>query len=551
MQYTIDLFKQAILDSDKALDNIIRNQYTAADDWRCGGYLNNGFGIVPYGSGGTVSTPIMLYFCPESKYYQSDAAYNSADGFFKFLYANLRESGVLDYHVANFYSAPDTSFVNIGLCQTYKFIRNRKTDARGEELKVRLYDALSRLADGIYNGGFHTPNHRWVESAALAMAMNITGKTQYRTRIDKFLAEGIDCNADGEYTERSTGGYNFINNMALLHLYEELDMPELLEPIRRNLKMMAAYYHTNMEIFTQNSSRQDRGTQVFATKYIPQYLKVGHLLHDEELLATARAIIDESMLHGRGFPVSIYDLIETPELFAIPDVEPKMPTEYDYHFKESGIVRMLHNGCTVSIMENQDTFLYLQCGDVDLYIRGGIHFFNCRHIKVTNLRRIEGGYAMDYHGEGTYYLPFDEVPTYGVFREEEKAQRNTTGPITVDAVIEVKRTEKGFSVRMKMDGCTKVPVRFEIAVNPNAVIFGDGYTIRANAGGRLVASKGTLRVDVADSGVKIGPAFAETFVTEGLFGSVPVSASKYNIFFNALTPFDREFSIEPVEQIER
>ena len=40
-------------------------------------------------------------------------------------------------------AAPDTSFTNIGLCKTYNFVKNRKTDARGEELKKRLYDALS------------------------------------------------------------------------------------------------------------------------------------------------------------------------------------------------------------------------------------------------------------------------------------------------------------------------------------------------------------------------------------------------------------------------
>ena len=550
MTYTIDLYNEAVKNSDNAFAALIRNQMVDAKDWQFGGVMNNDFGIVPYGSGGNVCSAIMLYFCPESKYYMNDEAYECADKLFTFLYANLRPSGVIDYHVANFYSAPDTSFTNIGLCHTYNYIKDRKTNEHGEELKKRLYEALSKLADGIFTGGFHTPNHRWVETAALLLAMNITGKKEYLTRINAFLKEGVDCNEDGEYTERSTGGYNYINNMAFLIIADELGKPEYLEPVRRNLKMMSAYYHTNMEIFTQNSTRQDRGTQVYATKYIYQYLKAGHLLKDDELLAMARAIIDDSLKSGRGFPVGIYEMTTEPELLEIPDVEPKMPTAYDYHFKDSGIVRMLHNGCSVSIMEDQDTFFYLQFGAVDMYIRGGIHFFNERHIKVKNLRKIKDGYAMDYHGEGTYYLPYDEYQGTSDFNKMDKSKRKTTGPITVDAILEVKRTEKGFSIHMKMDGCTKVPVRFEMAVNNNAVVFGDGYTIRANGGGRLVASKGYVKVDMGNSGVKIGPAFAETFVTEGLFGSTPVSGSKYNIFFNALTPFDHEFSIEPIEKIE-
>lgn len=550
MNYTIDLYKEAVKNSDIGFAALLRNQMVKAKDWQFGGVLNNDFGLVPYGSGGSVCSAIMLYFCPDSQYYKSKEAYDSADKLFAFLYANLRPSGVIDYHVANFYSAPDTSFTNIGLCITYNYIKDQKTDAQGEELKKRLYEALSKLADGIFTGGFHTPNHRWVESAALSLAMNITGKKEYLTRINAFLNEGIDCNEDGEYTERSTGGYNYINNMAFLILAKELNKPEYLEPVRRNLKMMSAYYHTNMEIFTQNSTRQDRGTQVYATKYIYQYLKAGHLLKDNELLGMGRAIIDDSLRNGRGFPVGIYEMTTEPELLEIPDVEPIIPTQYDYHFKDSGIVRMLHNGCSVSIMEDQPTFFYLQFGAVDMYIKGGIHFFDERHLNVKNLRRIEGGYAMDYHGEGTYYLPYDEYQGTSDYLKMDKSKRGTTGPITVDAVIEVTKTQKGFSIKTKMDGCTKVPVRFEIAVNPNAVIFGDGYTIRANAGGRLVASKGSVKVDMGTSGVKIGPAFAETFLTEGLFGSVPVSGSKYNIFFNGLTPFDHEFTIEPIEHIE-
>jgi len=445
MKYTIDLYREAVERSDRAFTNLLRNQMIRATDWQYGGYLSKDFGIVPYGAGGSVSTAIMLYFCPESKFYRSDAAYEAADRLFTFLYNNLRPLGVIDYHVANFYSAPDTSFTNIGLCKTYNFIKDRDEGVRGEELKKRLYDALSKLADGIFTGGFHTPNHRWVESAALSLAMNITGKKEYMTRINAFLNEGIDCNEYGEYTERSTGGYNYINNMAMLILTEELNKPELLEPVRRNLKMMAAYYHTNFEIFTQNSTRQDKGTTVYADKYIYQYLKAGHLLKDEELLGMARAIIDDCLKNGRNFQVGLTEMMTEPELVEIPDATPYMPAEYDYHFKDSGIVRMAHNGMTVSIMENNETFFFLQSGEVDMYIRGGIHFFNERHLKVKNIRKTEIGYLMDYHGEGTYYLPYKEYQGTSDFNKMDRSRRETTGPITVDAVLEVRRTEKGLA----------------------------------------------------------------------------------------------------------
>ena len=49
----------------------------------------------------------------------------------------------------------------------------------------------------------------------------------------------------GEYAERSAGGYNEINNRALLILAQDLGKTELLEYVRRNLEMMPVFYHTD------------------------------------------------------------------------------------------------------------------------------------------------------------------------------------------------------------------------------------------------------------------------------------------------------------------
>lgn len=552
MNYTIDFYRRGVTNLENYLETLIRNQMTDAMDWQHGGIMSIDQGIVPYNWGSVVFYPAFLYYFEDNRFYKSNDAFRCADELLDFFNTNLHHSGVLDFHMANFYSSPDTAFVNTVLCRLYGFIKDKPTDKKGEEFKVKLYNTIKRTADGIMAGGFHTPNHRWVETAALAASMNITKDQSYLTRINAFLIEGIDCDEEGEYTERSTGGYNYVNNEAMINIAVELDKPEYLLHVRRNLKMMATYVHTNFEIFTQNSTRQDKGVEkIFLDKYLYQYLKAGNLLKDRELLSIAKAITDDLILYGRGYPIDLCSMVTENDLVSIPDdIEPYIFKDFDHHFKQSGLVRELHNGFTMSIIEDNDTFMYLRYKAVDMYIQGGIHFFNERHIRVKNIRKIENGYAMDYHGEGKYYLPYGEYQGTSDFNQMDLKKRGTTKPITVDALIEVTHTEKGYRIHIKTQGCRKVCIRFDIALNSNATVFGNGYTIRANAGGILVAGKGYVKAELGSCGVKMGPAFADTFITEGLFGSNSIAADKYHVFFNALTPFDNTFTIEPVIKIE-
>ena len=87
--------------------------------------------------------------------------------------------------------------------------RQQATDDEGAaEIAVALGDLIQTAAPGMAAGGFHTPNHRWVLVAALAQAQALYPELEVSATVDAYLDESIDINADGEYSERSTGVYN-------------------------------------------------------------------------------------------------------------------------------------------------------------------------------------------------------------------------------------------------------------------------------------------------------------------------------------------------------
>ena len=400
------------------------------------------------------------------------------------------------------------------------------------------------MGDGMVEEGFHTPNHRWVISAALALLNTLMPDERYVARIDQYLAEHIDCNEDGEYAERSAGGYNEINNRALLILAQDLGKTELLEYVRRNLEMMPVFYHTDFSIFTENSRRQDKGTAPYAEKYAYQYLLCGHALHDEALRAIGTAQLEACIRCGRPFPLAAEDLMLFPEAFQnLPAPAGPELFEVDRLLKGSGLLRLSRGGLNLWAVERQPAFLFLKKGGIDFYIKGGISFFNCRHLLMENIRPCGDGYEMEYEGTGQYYQPFGEYQGTNDWWEMDHSRRRTSGHLSVKVKATVTPVDDGFDIRVQTWGCPASTIRFEFGILPNVLIHGEGYRIPANAGGSLVAAKGELELFDGKDTVSVGPGFAVNDVIKGLFGAVPASEDRFNLYFNDVTNFDRRFSI--------
>src|SRR5262249_29546304 len=107
-------------------------------------------------------------------------------------------------------------------------------------------------------GGVHTPNHRWVVCAALAVLHDFHANPAYVKRINQWLAEGIDIDEDGQFDERSTLVYSPIVDHAFITIASKLVRKSLPNPVRRNLDLNFHLMHADGEMVTEISHRQDR-----------------------------------------------------------------------------------------------------------------------------------------------------------------------------------------------------------------------------------------------------------------------------------------------------
>lgn len=506
-----------------------------------------------------MATALALYLNSRSRYYKSEklmeALQLAADGVARV----QRKSGYIDYPCCNFFSAPDTSFCYKRLNDGYRLMKKYQ-DVADTTILQKKYLAIMRMAaEAICDGGFHTPNHRWGICAALMQAAKLfADDTEFaKSLMDRtvlYLQEGIDGNSEGEYAERSTGNYNAVVNNAMMAMYQCSKDVKYLGYVERNLNMMMYYIEPNDMVFTQNSTRQDQGKEIFMDKYLYQYLYLlaydgtdGFIkLTPEEharLDGAAHQIIKGCAETGRQAPNCLHLLMIYDKTLDYTFENCGFLKTYHKLFKEAGVLRVKKENYSYTVMKNRSAFLYFNVNGLEAFLKIGESYCEIRNFVPDEMDVQEGKTVLSHTARGWYYLPWKEKQNTSDWWQMDHKKRDLM--ITSDLHTQVVITElaDGLEISVDTDGLERLPLRMELCVPSQTTLENDHFCMETVAGKSMVLSDDYVTMTKGLTSIEFGPGACEHHF-KGHYSGEEVNADGYTIYCNTYTPTKRVYTLK-------
>ncbi|MQM26539.1 hypothetical protein [Glycomyces albidus] len=313
----------------------------------------------------------------------------------------------------NFASPPDTAFTINDLCDAYALIE-------GADWLRPLASALAAIAaaaaEPLRLGGVHTPNHRWELCSALARLHRHWPDPRLVERIDQWLAEGVDIDADGWYSERSANYALHVSNPSLTAIGTILDRPALLDLVVRSLEAIAAAALPDGTVETVHSRRQDQRGSIRLAPFLMQFRRFAIERGRGDFAAVAEELSAE-IADPAGTLAEI--LLEPALAGPLPPAEPRRPGTAV--FGASGLAVARCGDFAVSVYGGSDygaqgrirsglatnpTFLRLFAGEAVLdSVRLSRDFFGLGPFRAQGLEAAGNTFVLRERAGAAYYGP--------------------------------------------------------------------------------------------------------------------------------------------------
>lgn len=539
-------YERVVRDTEKRVRRALRDQNLDQSSPYYGAYvMPNGVYMQKHALY-QIASLAAAYSCPDCCYYQDETILKSMLLGLDYVDSTQHENGLFDYITCNFFSAPDTAFCIGIILPAYKYLRKLDRLTEGEELlRSRLEKIIHAGGRGLLQGGFHTPNHRWAIAGLLAQCGKLFGEEDLTQAAFAYLKEGIDCNEDGEYSEKSAGNYNGVNNQAMLFLADALGDDSYEQHVIRNLHMMLTYWEPDDSIFTANSTRFDKDRLVYPDGYYFFYLYIGAKYRIPEFIAMAnyafRVVFEKNLLS----PDLLGRFLLYPELID-PEVDAcHTPTEYKAFYADSGIARVRRGNFSYTVMKDKSNFLYVHNGFVKLAVKIGGSFCEHRAFKAERMWEENGEFHLHQTMRGWYYLPFPEKPATSDWWQMDNASRPKKWGPDMDIDVIVRDTEDGIDVDIRISGVVGAPWRVELAFSGIDRLENDHLTMPIHGDEVIVLKNGYFKVANADSAMEVGPCFGNHYFTEGKEDSEAKTPGCATIYLTDYTEFHHTISIRP------
>jgi hypothetical protein len=536
---------------EQAADALIRTQCLDPASRDYGGQVLPDRGYAdPVQSAYAIDTLASVYCCPVSSRHGERLLVERALLYAGHLLREQHEDGTIDLKSTNFHDATAVAFSVQVLAYTVRLLRDSAPGTHPKEegsLAAMIESFLRHGGEGMLSGGFHTPNHRWVMASALSLLYRLLADERFLREAELYLAEGIDCTEEGEYTERSVGIYNVVNNRSLAIMAEELGRPGLLDHVKRNLDMVERYIEPDGSLYTLNSRRQDLGLTSYATAYYENYLLLAHATGNPEYAGMAGSLLDHAE-HGQGTDDRI-DRVLTQYLLRsdlrerdIPSSPP--PVRYELWNPSSGIARFRTDGVSLSLLAGAGTFLKLQVGELSVIVRLAATFFGSRGRFSAQILEREGAWiVLRSRDRWGYVRPFRDPPPTSEWKAMPHESREHVNMQDHEIEARARFTGDGVTLRLLSSGVAGVLYKVELLLaaggwleTPDLKLPGGAGRWALLGGARATYTRGFDRIEILGG-------FAEHAFTTSMRGSEPQDPNAFTLYCTGYTPMDREIII--------
>jgi hypothetical protein len=469
------LFERVIAANNKAVDGLIST-------------LSQDITVLKRDLGFDFANLASAFCAPESKHYQRAALVPLMEKIIRFLIKAQKPDGTLD--IGNVESPPDTAFILEPLCGAASIL-SKNTSKILSPVKELAKQFILHAGDALTVGGIHTPNHRWVISAALAQINDVYPNPKYVKRIDEWFSEGLFIDEEGHYHERSMI-YAEVIDRALITIARLLNRPFLLEAVRKNLSMTYFYIEPNGDLVTTDSRRQDQFMVKYSHIFYLDYRYMAILDKNDEYAAITKFIENRENFSEAVLSQALFAFLDTPLLKnELPPSKP-LNTQYERFFKKTNLVRFRKDAQTATIFGGTDlpliigsgrstnpNFFAFRKGDAILrYMRFSADFFSTGYFRSKGISHENGKYILHQKVEVPYYqpLPAEFKREDGDYKLSQSVDRRfwnkmdfENRPLSNVKVLETKITvsekEGAFTLDFDVFGTNDINVTIEFCFN--------------------------------------------------------------------------------------
>jgi hypothetical protein len=507
------------------------------------------------------------YIEKTSVYYGKEEVKTSMKAILEFIKSQQKVDGTLD--LGNLSSPPDTAFIIEPICAAANLLLGVQ---KCDDINLVLKEILQKSGNGLAVGGLHTPNHRWVVSAALAKINHLYTDKKYTDRIEEWLSEGVYCDKDGIYLERSMT-YAEVIDRSLITIATYSNKPELLALVEKNLHWVFECMESNGDLVTFASRRQDSFMKKNILHFYPQYRFMANKFNngfmgsvaafietmpgfDSEIAKDLLYLFLEDKILGQNYPVTSMPDNFTKFYEGIHMLRGRKKQETFTLFGGADWPIIIASGRST----NPNLFGYRKGKAVLKHIRMSSSFFNTGYFRSQGIKKIGNQYYLNQQIEAPYYQPLPKElkqadgdyklsqSTDGRFWNKmdfENRPKSNISKFEYKVVFE--ETASGKELNFEVSGTDGVFVVIELCFEKGGKLLGC-ETISENSDAYKITSKEASYVMGSDI-IKFGPGVFEHDLINSMEGEMysthfgTLKTEGLHVYLTGKTPFKQQIKL--------